>query len=30
MLPERDLTEQIIKAAIEVHRNLGPGYKGHR
>jgi GxxExxY protein len=23
--PERDLTEQIIGAAIEVHKNLGPG-----
>lgn len=23
--PEQDLTEQIIAAAIEVHRGLGPG-----
>jgi GxxExxY protein len=25
-LKERDLTERIIRAAIEVHRNLGPGF----
>ena len=25
-MKERDLTERIIRAAIEVHRNLGPGF----
>jgi len=27
MYPHRDLTEEIIGAAIEVHRVLGPAYK---
>lgn len=27
MYPHRDLTEEIISAAIEVHRQLGPAYK---
>ena len=26
MYPEQELTRQIIEAAIEVHRRLGPGY----
>ena len=25
-MPDQDLTEQIIAAAIEVHRELGPGF----
>jgi hypothetical protein len=24
--PEKELTQRIIAAAIEVHRKLGPGY----
>jgi hypothetical protein len=28
MFLEKDLTEQIIGAAIEVHRKLGPGLLG--
>jgi GxxExxY protein len=27
MYPHRDLTEEIISAAIEVHRQLGPAYR---
>ncbi len=26
MYPHQDLTQQIIAAAIEVHRHLGPAY----